>query len=267
METDPYRWIQALRASHDALVTQVLALSPEQLSDESYCKGWTLGQVLSHIGSGAEIGLTNLERALGGAAPLGGDDFQVIWGRWNALSQADKASEMVIWDRRNVSVIQGLDEQTLSTLRMPFFTGTEIDVATLAGFRLSEHAVHSWDVAVTLDPQAEILESSVALLIDRLGFIVWRLAKAAEASGPRRIEIRTTDPERRFLLTLDDKASWAEGEAAEADDAAVDASLALPAAALIRLLYGRLDPDHTPAEVKTEGEADLDELRRVFPGF
>ena len=267
METDPHRWIRARRASHDALVAQVLALSPEQLSAESYCTGWDLGQVLSHIGSGAEIGLTHLERALVGAAPLGRDDFPVIWGQWNALNQADKASRMVVWDRRNVSVIQGLDDHTVSTLRMPFFTGTEVDVATLVGFRLSEHAVHAWDVAVSFDPEAEILESSVALLVDRLGLIVARLGKPAEAGAPKRIEIRTTDPERHFLLTLDDKASWAEGEAATAHGAAVDGSLALPAAALIRLLYGRLDPDHTPAAVKTEGAAVLDELRRVFPGF
>jgi hypothetical protein len=38
----------------------------------------------------------------------------------------------------------------------------------------------------------------------------------------------------------------------------------LPAEALIRLVYGRLDPDHTPA---VKGDPDvLDRLRRVFPG-
>jgi hypothetical protein len=39
----------------------------------------------------------------------------------------------------------------------------------------------------------------------------------------------------------------------------------LPAEAFIRLLYGRLDPDHTPSSVTTDG-ADLDVLRRAFPG-
>jgi hypothetical protein len=41
--------------------------------------------------------------------------------------------------------------------------------------------------------------------------------------------------------------------------------LELPADALIRLVFGRLDPDHSPA---TAAEAPyLDELRQVFPGF
>jgi hypothetical protein len=39
--------------------------------------------------------------------------------------------------------------------------------------------------------------------------------------------------------------------------------LELPAEAFIRLVYGRLDPDHTPA---VTGPADLNELRRAFPG-
>ncbi len=41
--------------------------------------------------------------------------------------------------------------------------------------------------------------------------------------------------------------------------------LELPADALIRLVAGRLDPDHTPAGIV--GASHLDELRQVFPGF
>jgi hypothetical protein len=39
--------------------------------------------------------------------------------------------------------------------------------------------------------------------------------------------------------------------------------LVLPAEAFIRLVYGRLDADHTPA---VAGSADLDALRAAFPG-
>jgi len=40
----------------------------------------------------------------------------------------------------------------------------------------------------------------------------------------------------------------------------------MPAEALLRLAYGRLDPAHTPAEVEAD-PADLNRLRAVFPGF
>ncbi len=261
METDPRRWIQGLRTSHDALMSQIATLSPEQLDVESYCTGWDIGQVLSHLGSGAEIGLTNLERALAGAAPLDREDFPIIWGRWNGYNPTDKAAQTVIWDRRMVSVFQGLDDSTLSSLRVPFF-GMELDAATAVGFRLSEHAVHSWDVAVTFDPEAEVLGSSVELVVDRLGFMVARTAKPEQTAAHKHIEVRTVQPERNLVLSLEDKASLE-----EASDGPIDGVLELPAAAMIRLVYGRLDQDHTPAAVKTEGQADLDELRRVFPGF
>jgi hypothetical protein len=40
----------------------------------------------------------------------------------------------------------------------------------------------------------------------------------------------------------------------------------MPAEAFVRLVYGRLDPAHTPASI-TGDPADLDHLRQVFTGF
>ena len=42
-------------------------------------------------------------------------------------------------------------------------------------------------------------------------------------------------------------------------------TLHLPAEAFVRLVYGRLDADHTPHRVQADG-LDLDDLRKVFPG-
>jgi hypothetical protein len=43
------------------------------------------------------------------------------------------------------------------------------------------------------------------------------------------------------------------------------AELRLPAEAVLRLVYGRLDREHTPP---ADGSAvDLDQLRATFPGF
>ena len=53
------------------------------------------------------------------------------------------------------------------------------------------------------------------------------------------------------------------------DDAAAAEGLnevSMPAEALLRLAYGRLDAAHTPADVEAD-PADLDRLRAVFPGF
>ena len=48
--------------------------------------------------------------------------------------------------------------------------------------------------------------------------------------------------------------------------AKTDATLELPAEAFVRLVYGQLDPDHTP-EVKERGAVTVEQLRQILPGF
>jgi MDMPI C-terminal domain len=71
--------------------------------------------------------------------------------------------------------------------------------------------------------------------------------------------VHTTNPIRAFTFDLtEDAVTFASA------DARRDANVTLPAEALIRLLYGRLDPAHTPTVTGDAGV--LNELRRVFPG-
>jgi uncharacterized protein (TIGR03083 family) len=261
METDPRRWTEALRESHEALIAQVTRLAPEQLQVGSYCRGWDIAQVLSHLGSSAEIGLLGLERALVDSPPLERGAFPVIWDRWNSLSPMDKVAAMVLWDRRFVSVLQGVDERILSSLQVALF-GRNLNGTSIVVLRLGEHALHSWDVAVAFDPVAEVLSTSIELLIDRVPFIAGRLGKAEKASGKEQIEIRTFRPERRFFLSVFERVALTERA-----DREPEGTLELPSAALVRLVYGRLDPRHTPPGVHVEGRADLDELRQIFSGF
>lgn len=73
----------------------------------------------------------------------------------------------------------------------------------------------------------------------------------------------TTDPERTFTVdATPDAVSLSAGTVNSGTaDAAPDVHL--PAEAFARLIYGRLDPDHTPAGAEAPA---LDTLRRVYPG-
>jgi hypothetical protein len=135
--------------------------------------------------------------------------------------------------------------------------GTDQDLAGLAALRLGEHAVHTWDIAVALDPAATVSADAVELLIDRLPQTAARSGKALE--GIDQLTIETTAPDRTFLLTVNPDVSLEPTDNAAAADA-----LTLPAEAFLRLGYGRLDQDHTPAEVS---DPRLPALRKVFPGF
>ena len=76
------------------------------------------------------------------------------------------------------------------------------------------------------------------------------------------VEVRTTHPSGPSTST---SARAGSSLAPSLDDTAA-AALALPTEAFVRLVYGRLDPDHTPASVAADG-VDLDLLRTVFPGL
>ena len=123
--------------------------------------------------------------------------------------------------------------------------------------RLNEHVFHTWDIAVVFDDAARLPADAAGLVVDNLSLIA-RFSGHPDGQD-RTIAIRTTDPERNVALVLSpDGVELGPGESEQAPE------LELPAEALSRLTYGRLDPDHTPAF--TGDAALLDTLRAVFPG-
>lgn len=265
-ESNPRVWIAALRQSHDRLLSLVGPLSPAQISGPSYCRDWSIAQVLSHLGSGAEIAMMMLPSALGQAEAVDRAAFVPIWERWNAMSPDEQAAAGLVADAQQIQMLDQLSDDDLASISYPFM-GMTLDAVGLIRLRLGEHAVHTWDVAVMFDPAAEVSPDAVNLLIDGVATsLVPRIGKPADP--PFRTRISTTEPARDYLLSAAEVVSmvdWPGAEAAGADGAEI-AELTMPAEALLRLSYGRLDADHTPAGV-TADPADLDRLRAIFPGF
>jgi len=257
METSPDAWTGALRHSHDRLQALVEPLDRGQVEQRSYCTEWSIAQVLSHMGSQAEIWGLFLDAGLSGQEPAGRDEVVPIWNAWNAKDPQAQASDGLRADAATLERFESLDADQRARWRLKVF-GMDLDAAGWARMRLSEHAIHSWDVAVALDPAATVAPDAVGLLIDTVGqFAAW----AGKPDGKqRRLRIQTSAPERHFVLETGTAVTLT---AADGGDEPPD--LRLPAEAFIRLVYGRLDPAHTPP-VQTGG-AELDELRRLFPGL
>jgi len=266
-QSNPRVWIATLRRSHDRLLSLVGPLNPEQVSGPSYCRDWSIAQVLSHLGSGAEIAMMMLPSALGQAEPVDRAAFQPIWDRWNAMSPDDQAAAGLVADAQHVQTLDQLSDEDLASISYQFL-GMTLDAVGLIRLRLGEHALHTWDVAVALDPAAEVAPDAANLLIDNVPrFLAPRLGKPADP--PFRARIRTTEPARDYLLSASDSVSmvdWPGDETSAGSDGTAIAEVTMPAEALLRLAYGRLDADHTPASV-VAGPADLDRLRAIFPGF
>jgi uncharacterized protein (TIGR03083 family) len=257
MEQRPGPWLDALRHSHDTLRAVTEPLSAGQLQQRSYTREWSIAQVLSHIGSQSEVFGLFLDAGLSGEDPPGRDAFPPIWDAWNARSPQAQAADAVAADGALVGRLESLDAGQRERFRLAVF-GMDLDMTGLLRMRLGEHAIHTWDVAVALDPAARVAPDAVGLLVDTLGQLA---ARAGKPDGTRlRLHVSATGPERDFTLESGETVTLAPSEGEESPP-----ELRLPAEALVRLVYGRLDPAHTPP-VETRG-VDLDELRRIFPGF
>ena len=261
MSSDPRQWIATLRNSHERLASLVKPLDADQFRGPSYCGDWTVAQVMSHLGSGAEISLLMLPGALGEGEPVDRDAFPPVWDAWNAKTPDAQVADGLAAGEKQVQRLEQLTDEELASVKLPFF-GMDLDAVGMVRLRLGEHALHTWDVAVSADPAATVAPEAAALLIDNVPeFIAPRLGKPQGEEF--RIRIITTEPDRDYLLTVTDSvnmAGWPGGDGAGASE------VRMPAEALLRLSYGRLDADHTPPGV-TADPADLDRLRQVFPGF
>jgi uncharacterized protein (TIGR03083 family) len=255
-------WIAALRDSHDNIVSIVESLGPEQLTGPSDCSDWSIAQVLSHLGSGAEIFSLMVDAGLKDGQAPGNETFPPIWDAWNAKDPASQAKDFIAADTALVERWESLDDKQLADFRIAMF-GMDLDAAGLLALRLSEHAFHSWDVAVAVDPHARVSQAATNLLIDKLEQRVGRTGKPV--GGPIRVLVETTHPARTFTLVVDEDVTLTTGSEPPAGGGDT-MRLEIPAEAFLRLTAGRMDPDHTPEGVKAEG-VSLDSVRAVFPGF
>jgi uncharacterized protein (TIGR03083 family) len=261
MESSPAPWLSALRHSHDRLRRVVEPLTVDQLEQRSYASEWSIAQVLSHLGSQSEIFGLFIDAGLSGQDPPGADAFGPIWDAWNGKDAQAQAADALRADAATLARFESLDAGQQARLQLHLF-GMELGITGLARLRLGEHAIHTWDVAVALDPEATVAPDAVALLIDTLDQMVGRTARPD--GQHRKIRVLTSDPDRQFTLQTADTVTLT-GPDGEGPPELGLSELRLPAEAFVRLTAGRLDPDHTPA-VEATG-VDLDELRKIFPGF
>jgi uncharacterized protein (TIGR03083 family) len=258
MELDPRVWITALRSGHDRLADFVDGAADGDLDRPSMCTDWTVAQVLSHLGSGAEIGLATVSDT--------SIENQEVWDRWNAKKPAAAAADFVTADEQLVAWWEARPDDELATLQVQLpFLPAPLDGASAVGFRLSEVGLHGWDVAGAFDPAAEVAADAAALLVDRLPMMVGLIGRftprETRPAGDTTITVTTSAPARQYELELGDVV-----DLRPATGTAASGALTLPAEALVRLAAGRLPPDREHGTTAT-GALTLDQLRRAFPGY
>ncbi len=254
--------IAAVRTGYDRLADLVKKFDDEDLARASAAAEWDLAQVLSHLGSGAEIMRSRVLIALE-VEPAGDGDFnQSVWDRWNAMSRREQADGFLEVNESFVALLESLDAGQRESLRIDLgFLPEPVDIAAFVRMRLSELTLHSWDVRSAFDPQAKLDSAAVPELLGRADNLGW-ISKPAALDGQQAVlQVVTTEPASDFALHLTDPVSV---DFSPASDAASDGTLGLPAEAWLRLVAGRLG---SFSDLELTGPVSLETLRKVFPGY
>jgi uncharacterized protein (TIGR03083 family) len=255
--------IAALRTGYDRLANLVTDFDDEALAGPSAATEWDIAQVLSHLGSGAEIMTNTLQLALDDKPPADGDFNQNVWARWNASSRQDQAAGFLIWNEKLITLFESLDSDQRDNLRINLgYLPAPVDVATVGRMRLNELTYHSWDVRSASDPAATLDADAVPLMlqmVETTADLSWITKPAALNGQQAQLTVTTTDPAADFTLRLSDPVGL---DPTVAD--APDGTLTLPAETWLRLTAGRLKPTDT---VTLTGPITLATIQNVFAGY
>ncbi|HWU31864.1 MAG TPA: maleylpyruvate isomerase N-terminal domain-containing protein [Marmoricola sp.] len=256
------RTIEALRREHDALASLVPAFAEDDLAKPSGSSDWSVAQVLSHLGSGAEISLASLQVAQGGRDALGDGFNRSVWDRWDAMTPAEQRAGFLEHDDALVGELEALTHSQRDSLEVSLgFLPSPVSLAAFAGLRLGEVAHHTWDVRVAVDPEAVLLEDSAVVhaehLSTDLGFMLGFLGKADRIEESVVLGLSDSG----YSLIVSDTV------ALESDAGQATATFTGALEAALRLITGRLTPTYTPPSATVTGNVSLDDLRAVFPGF
>jgi uncharacterized protein (TIGR03083 family) len=246
--------LDALQASVARLRALAEPLDGSQLRAPAYPSEWSIAETLSHIGSAAVIMGRRIDDALAGE-DTDADFAPQVWDEWNAKSPEDQAADALAVDRVFLERLESIAEDAPADFG--FSMGPmRVDLPTVVRMRVTEHALHTWDVEVALDPTATLPTAETGVAIDNLEMVARYSGKPTGVE--QTLHIATAAPRRAFELQLGaDSVSLSPAS----DDSEPD--LELPAEAFVRLVYGRLDPAHTPPV--DHGDV-LAALRPVFTG-
>lgn len=251
--------LAVLHASHDRLTAALGNPTLDRATSQSYDDEWSVAQLASHLGSGAEIFRLHVTAGARGEEAADNDTYPPIWDRWNAKDPLDQVRDAVTTDAGLIGDLDALSADERERWHLDLW-GMSLDFPAFLAMRLNEHALHTWDVAVTFDPTSTVPEDATTYVLEALPMVAGWAGKPADEQIS--VEVRTTSPERAFHL---DVGPGGVSLTPSLDDTSA-AQLNLPAESFVRLVYGRLDPDHTPSSVTATG-VDLDLLRTVFPGL
>lgn len=248
-------WIASLRNVQNRLAAIVKPLGSEAIRGQSF-HSWTIAEVLSHLGSQADVFDGVLTSGLAGTEPPGQDSMQPIWDKWAAKTPEAQVHDAVEANERLIARLEGMSADQLAKFQVKLFS-IDVDAAGFAKFRLGELALHTWDVDTAVNPDAVIVPSAISLMVDGVSQFVPYFAKPAGETF--RVRLITSDPTREFALSVGEAVALEPANSGE-----FDGTITLTSESYLLLLYGRLTPDRAMS-IQAQG-IGVEKLTSVFQG-
>src|ERR1700743_645489 len=110
--------IAALRSGDDSLAGLVSGYSDEQLAGPTGADEWDVSQVLSHLGSGAEITQNVLQAALEGKPNPGMEFNKTVWARYDGASRRERLTWFLAANEATTQAYESLGEGTRDRLKI-----------------------------------------------------------------------------------------------------------------------------------------------------
>ncbi len=249
--------LEILQPSVERLAELVRPLDDEAIVAQAYPTAWTIAQVMSHLGSGAVIFARRIQDALDGV-DTPDDHAPGVWAEWDAKAPRAQVDDSLAADAALLAQlldVPAADRERFQTTFGPM----QLDWDGIVGMRANEHLLHEWDIAVVLDESATLPADGAAHVADQVGQLV--AFSGRPTGGPDTVVIATTHPDGAWAVTTRE-----DGVSLDRIETWDDVHVTMPTESLVRLVYGRLDPEHTPDQVEGD-DAVLDRLRATFPGF
>jgi len=167
---------ESLRSEYERLSSHLGSLSDREISAPSACAGWSIADVTAHLAWNARLYVRSLTFALSGEipqTPKTKEDSQPITANFvrdRAIELRRKLGRGLLesfteHNERFITMLKGVNPAFRDQLTIPFINRL-IPLRQLVGLRISEVALHSWDIRSPNDPGAELEEEAAIACIE-----------------------------------------------------------------------------------------------------
>jgi uncharacterized protein (TIGR03083 family) len=244
MATEPQvdRCLRAIRDVSDALVGDLLTMSPAGWNGPTNCPPWRVRDIAAHVVSSGEGFIASIRRGLAGSVEpsISAEERHRRQTELEAADSTTVAAALNAVTADFIGLYDGLEEVQLSAIC--YHRRGNRSVSWYAAHRLAEVAFHSWDLRFSQGRSPKLDEEVAALLLPTLLESNAPRTYAAgstpqRGNGERYLLAVVDDPQARWLVTINAEKL----EATRGGATAADLTITGSAADLALLVYGRSD--------------------------